>query len=237
MVNLSININKIATLRNARGGSLPNLVQFAKDCEKYGAQGITIHPRPDQRHITTKDSYELAPAVTTEFNIEGYPDERYMKLIKDLKPAQATLVPDPPGVLTSDNGWDIENNKDFLSRIILALKKNGVRSSIFVNADIESIYLASEVKTDAIEFYTGPYADAFHVNKEKAVKPYVDAAELANKLGLRINAGHDLNLENLNFFKTRVKHLSEVSIGHAIVTDALYLGIKKTITAYKACLI
>ena len=237
MVNLSVNINKIATLRNARGGSLPNLVQFAKDCEKYGAQGITIHPRPDQRHITTKDAYELAPVVTTEFNIEGYPDERYMKLIQDLKPAQATLVPDPPGVLTSDNGWDIENNKDFLSTIILALKKNGVRSSIFVNADIESIYLASEVKTDAIEFYTGPYADAFHVNKEKAVKPYVDAAELANKLGLRINAGHDLNLENLNFFKTRVKHLSEVSIGHAIVTDALYLGIKKTITAYKACLI
>ena len=237
MVNLSVNINKIATLRNARGGSLPNLVQFAKDCENYGAQGITIHPRPDQRHITTKDAYELAPVVTTEFNIEGYPDERYMKLIQDLKPAQATLVPDPPGVLTSDNGWDIENNKDFLSRIILALKKNGVRSSIFVNADIESIYLASEVKTDAIEFYTGPYADAFHVNKEKAVKPYVDAAELANKLGLRINAGHDLNLENLNFFKTRVKHLSEVSIGHAIVTDALYLGIKKTITAYKACLI
>ncbi len=237
MVNLSVNINKIATLRNARGGSLPNLVQFAKDCENYGAQGITIHPRPDQRHITTKDAYELAPVVTTEFNIEGYPDERYMKLIQDLKPAQATLVPDPPGVLTSDNGWDIENNKDFLSTIILALKKNGVRSSIFVNADIESIYLASEVKTDAIEFYTGPYADAFHVNKEKAVKPYVDAAELANKLGLRINAGHDLNLENLNFFKTRVKHLSEVSIGHAIVTDALYLGIKKTITAYKACLI
>lgn len=237
MVNLSVNINKIATLRNARGGSLPNLVQFAKDCENYGAQGITIHPRPDQRHITTKDAYELAPVVTTEFNIEGYPDERYMKLIQDLKPAQATLVPDPPGVLTSDNGWDIENNKDFLSKIILALKKNGVRSSIFVNADIESIYLASEVKTDAIEFYTGPYADAFHVDKEKAVKPYVDAAELANKLGLRINAGHDLNLENLNFFKTRVKHLSEVSIGHAIVTDALYLGIKKTITAYKACLI
>ena len=237
MVNLSVNINKIATLRNARGGSLPNLVQFAKDCENYGAQGITIHPRPDERHITTKDTYELAPVVTTEFNIEGYPDERYMKLIQDLKPAQATLVPDPPGVLTSDNGWDIENNKDFLSKIILALKKNGVRSSIFVNADIESIYLASEVKTDAIEFYTGPYADAFHVNKEKAVKPYVDAAELANKLGLRINAGHDLNLENLNFFKTRVKHLSEVSIGHAIVTDALYLGIKKTITAYKACLI
>lgn len=237
MVNLSVNINKIATLRNARGGSLPNLVQFAKDCENYGAQGITIHPRPDERHITTKDTYELAPVVTTEFNIEGYPDERYMKLIQDLKPAQATLVPDPPGVLTSDNGWDIESNKDFLSRIILALKKLGVRSSIFVNADIQSIYLASEVKTDAIEFYTGPYADAFHVDKEKAVKPYVDAAELANKLGLRINAGHDLNLENLNFFKTRVKHLSEVSIGHAIVTDALYLGIKKTITAYKACLI
>lgn len=237
MVNLSVNINKIATLRNARGGSLPNLVQFAEDCENFGAQGITIHPRPDQRHITTTDAYELAPVVTTEFNIEGYPDERYMKLIRDLRPAQATLVPDPPGVLTSDNGWDIEKNKDFLSTIIVELNEIGVRSSIFVNADIQSIYLANEVKTDAIEFYTGPYAEGFHVDKEKAVKPYVDAANLANKLGLRINAGHDLNLENLKFFKTRVKHLSEVSIGHAIVTDALYLGIKKTIVSYKACLI
>ena len=237
MVNLSVNINKIATLRNARGGSLPNLVQFAEDCENFGAQGITIHPRPDQRHITTTDTYELAPVVTTEFNIEGYPDERYMKLIRDLKPAQATLVPDPPGVLTSDNGWDIEKNKDFLSTIIVELNEIGVRSSIFVNAYIQSIYLANEVKTDAIEFYTVPYAEGFHVDKEKAVKPYVDAANLANKLGLRINAGHDLNLENLKFFKTRVKHLSEVSIGHAIVTDALYLGIKKTIASYKACLI
>ena len=237
MVNLSVNINKIATLRNARGGSLPNLVQFAEDCENFGAQGITIHPRPDQRHITTTDTYELAPVVTTEFNIEGYPDERYMKLIRDLKPAQATLVPDPPGVLTSDNGWDIEKNKDFLSTIIVELNEIGVRSSIFVNADIQSIYLANEVKTDAIEFYTVPYAEGFHVDKEKAVKPYVDAANLANKLGLRINAGNDLNLENLKFFKTRVKHLSEVSIGNAIVTDALYLGIKKTITAYKECLI
>ncbi|MDG1734887.1 MAG: pyridoxine 5'-phosphate synthase [Crocinitomicaceae bacterium] len=237
MVNLSVNINKIATLRNARGGALPNLVQFAKDCEGFGAQGITIHPRPDERHITTKDVYDLAPVVTTEYNIEGYPDKRYMRLIKELRPAQATLVPDPPGVLTSDNGWDIEKHKVFLSDVISELKDLGVRSSIFVNPDLKSISLAKEVRTDAIELYTGPFADAFNTNKALAVKPYIDAADLANKLGLRINAGHDLNLKNLGFFKTSVKYLSEVSIGHAIVTDALYLGIEKTISAYKNCLI
>lgn len=237
MVNLSVNINKIATLRNARGGALPNLVQFAKDCEAFGAQGITIHPRPDERHITTKDVYDLAPVVTTEYNIEGYPDKRYMRLIKELRPAQATLVPDPPGVLTSDNGWDIEKHKVFLSEVISELKGLGVRSSIFVNPDLKSISLAKEVRTDAIELYTGPFADEFNTDKALAVKPYIDAADLANKLGLRINAGHDLNLKNLGFFKTSVKYLSEVSIGHAIVTDALYLGIEKTISAYKNCLI
>ena len=237
MVNLSVNINKIATLRNARVGALPNLVQFAKDCESFGAQGITIHPRPDERHITTKDVYDLAPVVTTEYNIEGYPDKRYMRLIKELRPAQATLVPDPPGVLTSDNGWDIEKHKIFLSEVISELKDLGVRSSIFVNPDLKSITLAKEVRTDAIELYTGPFADEFNTNKALAVKPYIDAADLANKLGLRINAGHDLNLKNLGFFKTSVKYLSEVSIGHAIVTDALYLGIEKTISAYKNCLI
>ena len=237
MVNLSVNINKIATLRNARGADLPNLVQFAKDCERFGANGITIHPRPDERHITTKDVYDLAPIVETEFNIEGYPDKRYMRLIKELRPAQATLVPDPPGVLTSDNGWDIEKHKVFLSEVISELKGLGVRSSIFVNPDLKSISLAKEVRTDAIELYTGPFADEFNTDKALAVKPYIDAADLANKLGLRINAGHDLNLKNLGFFKTSVKYLSEVSIGHAIVTDALYLGIEKTISAYKNCLI
>jgi len=237
MVNLSVNINKIATLRNARGGALPNLVQFARDCESFGAQGITIHPRPDERHITTKDVYDLSPVVTTEYNIEGYPDKRYMRLIKELRPAQATLVPDPPGVLTSDNGWDIEKHKVFLSEIISELKDLGIRSSIFVNPDLKSIALAKEVRTDAIELYTGPFADEFNTNKALAIKPYIDAADLANKFGLRINAGHDLNLKNLRFFKTSVKYLSEVSIGHAIVTDALYLGLEKTISAYKNCLI
>lgn len=236
MVNLSVNINKIATLRNARGADLPNLVQFAKDCERFGADGITIHPRPDERHITTKDVYDLAPVVQSEFNIEGYPDERFMSLIKEIKPKQATLVPDAPGVLTSDNGWDIEKNKDLLISTIDALKDLGVRSSIFVNAEEESMHLARLVNTDAIEFYTGPFAEDFNQNRDAAVEKYAQAAEIAHDLGLRINAGHDLNLNNLAFFKEKVKHLSEVSIGHAIVTDALYIGIENAIRAYKECL-
>lgn len=236
MVNLSVNINKIATLRNARGADLPNLVQFARDCERFGADGITIHPRPDERHITTKDVYDLAPIVQTEFNIEGYPDERFMRLVKEVRPKQATLVPDAPGVLTSDNGWDIEKNKDLLINTIEALRGLGVRSSIFVNADKDSMYLASMIKTDAIEFYTGPFAQDFEKDRDMAVEKYVHAAEIAHKLGLRINAGHDLNLNNLTFFKNQVKYLSEVSIGHAIVSDALYIGIEKAIQAYKECL-
>lgn len=236
MVNLSVNINKIATLRNARGADLPNLVQFAKDCERFGADGITIHPRPDERHITTKDVYDLAPVVQSEFNIEGYPDERFMSLIKEIKPKQATLVPDAPGVLTSDNGWDIEKNKDLLISTIDTLKDLGVRSSIFVNAEEESMHLARLVNTDAIEFYTGPFAEDFNQNRDAAVEKYAQAAEIAHDLGLRINAGHDLNLNNLAFFKEKVKHLSEVSIGHAIVTDALYIGIENAIRAYKECL-
>ena len=236
MVNLSVNINKIATLRNARGADLPNLVQFAKDCEEFGADGITIHPRPDERHITTKDVYDLAPIVQTEFNIEGYPDERFMRLVKEVRPKQATLVPDAPGVLTSDNGWDIEKNKDLLISTIDTLKGLGIRSSIFVNADKDSMHLARMINTDAIEFYTGPFAQDFDQDRDMAVKKYVYAAEIAHKLGLRINAGHDLNLNNLTFFKNQVKHLSEVSIGHAIVSDALYIGIEKAIQAYKECL-
>jgi pyridoxine 5-phosphate synthase len=236
MVNLSVNINKIATLRNARGADLPNLVQFAKDCEEFGADGITIHPRPDERHITTKDVYDLAPIVQTEFNIEGYPDERFMRLVKEVRPKQATLVPDAPGVLTSDNGWDIEKNKDLLISTIDTLKGLGIRSSIFVNADKDSMHLARMINTDAIEFYTGPFAQDFEKDRDMAVKKYVHAAEIAHKLGLRINAGHDLNLNNLTFFKNQVKYLSEVSIGHAIVSDALYMGIEKAIKAYKECL-
>ena len=236
MVNLSVNINKIATLRNARGSDLPNLVQFAKDCETFGANGITIHPRPDERHITKKDVYDLAPIVQTEFNIEGYPDDRFMSLIREVRPKQATLVPDAPGVLTSDNGWDIAKNEELLTKTIEELRSLGVRSSIFVNADKESMDLARMINTDAIEFYTGPYAQDFDKDRELAVEKYVYAAEIANTLGLRINAGHDLNLENLAFFKNHVKYLSEVSIGHAIVSDALYIGIEKAIQAYKECL-
>ena len=236
MINLSVNINKIATLRNARGGALPDILQFAKDCERFGANGITVHPRPDERHITTHDIYDLAPIVQTEFNIEGYPDERYMQIIKDVLPMQATLVPDPPGVLTSDNGWDIAKNKKQLIETIQELQSLGVRSSIFVNADTESMHLAHDVKADAIELYTGPFANDFHKDPEMAVANYVSAAEIANKLGLRINAGHDLSLQNLNYFKNQVKFLSEVSIGHAIVSDALYLGIEAAIAAYKKCL-
>ena len=215
---------------------MPNLVQFAKDCERFGADGITIHPRPDERHITTKDVYDLAPVVQSEFNIEGYPDERFMSLIKEIKPKQATLVPDAPGVLTSDNGWDIEKNKDLLISTIDILKDLGVRSSIFVNAEEESMHLARLVNTDAIEFYTGPFAEDFNQNRDAAVEKYAQAAEIAHYLGLRINAGHDLNLNNLAFFKEKVKHLSEVSIGHAIVSDALYIGIENAIRAYKECL-
>ena len=236
MVNLSVNINKIATLRNARGADLPNLVRFAKDCERFGANGITIHPRPDERHITTKDVYDLAPIVQTEFNIEGYPNDRFMSLIREVRPKQATLVPDGPGVLTSDNGWDIGKNEALLTSTIEELRSLGVRSSIFVNADKDSIHLAHKVNTDAIELYTGPYAQDFDENRELAVEKYVYAAEIANTLGLRINAGHDLNLENLSFFKNQIKYLSEVSIGHAIVSDALYFGIEKAIQAYKDCL-
>ena len=236
MVNLSVNINKIATLRNARGADLPNLVRFAKDCERFGANGITIHPRPDERHITTKDVYDLAPIVQTEFNIEGYPNDRFMSLIREVRPKQATLVPDAPGVLTSDNGWDIGKNEELLTSTIEELRSLGVRSSIFVNADKDSIHLAHKVNTDAIELYTGPYAQDFDEDRELAVEKYVYAAEIANTLGLRINAGHDLNLENLSFFKNKIKYLSEVSIGHAIVSDALYYGIEKSIQAYKECL-
>ena len=223
-------------LTNARGADLPNLVRFAKDCERFGANGITIHPRPDERHITTKDVYDLAPIVQTEFNIEGYPNDRFMSLIREVRPKQATLVPDAPGVLTSDNGWDIGKNEALLTSTIEELRSLGVRSSIFVNADKDSIHLAHKVNTDAIELYTGPYAQDFDEDRELAVEKYVYAAEIANTLGLRINAGHDLNLENLSFFKNKIKYLSEVSIGHAIVSDALYYGIEKAIQAYKECL-
>jgi pyridoxine 5-phosphate synthase len=210
----------------------PNVVQFAIDCERYGAQGITVHPRPDERHITTKDTYELAEVVTTEFNIEGYPDMRFRQLIHDILPAQATLVPDPPNVLTSDAGWDTVQQFEFLKDLVSEYKEIGVRSSIFIDTNLKNIEYAAKTGVDRIEFYTGPYAYEFSKNPEKAIQGYIDAAKLAHELGLGINAGHDLSLENLKYFKKHIPYLAEVSIGHALISDALYLGIENTIQRY-----
>lgn len=236
MTKLSVNINKIATIRNARGGSLPNLVQVAKDCESYGAQGITIHPRPDERHITYQDVYDLKKIVTTEFNIEGFPNTQFINLVIENNPEQVTLVPDPPGVLTSNAGWDTVKQKDFLKEVIQEFKQHGIRTSIFVDTKLANIENAVDTGTDRIEFYTGPYAEDFPQNNELAIKKYVTAANLANKLGLGINAGHDLNLTNLNYFKNNIVNLKEVSIGHALICDALYYGLEATIKKYLSCL-
>ncbi|MEN9699075.1 MAG: hypothetical protein RLZZ301_273 [Bacteroidota bacterium] len=232
MTRLSVNINKIATLRNARGGAMPNVRQFAIDCERFGAQGITVHPRPDERHITTADCYALAECVKSEFNIEGYPDARYLELIKDLRPAQATLVPDPPGVLTSNAGWDCLQNEAFLTPIIAQLKGYGVRVSLFMECDPLQLQKAAQLGADRVEFYTGPYAENFAQDCQKAIAPYKAAALVAKELGLGINAGHDLSLENLRYLKQALVQLDEVSIGHALISDALYLGIENTIQRY-----
>lgn len=234
---LSVNINKIATIRNARGEETPNVVQVAIDCELFGADGITVHPRPDERHITLKDVYDLAEVVQTEFNIEGYPDERFMKILKEVRPAQATLVPDPPHVLTSNAGWNTKDRMDELKPIIEEIKALGIRTSIFVDTELINIEYAQKVGTDRIELYTGPYAEDFKKNPEKAVLPYSKAATLALDLGLEINAGHDLNLKNLKYFDQHVRGLKEVSIGHALISDALYYGLENTIRMYKAELI
>ncbi|MCE3296805.1 MAG: pyridoxine 5-phosphate synthase [Crocinitomicaceae bacterium] len=229
---LSVNINKIATLRNSRGGNVPNVVQVAIDCERFGAQGITVHPRPDERHITKQDVYDLKAVVTTEFNIEGFPDQRYLDLVSEIRPAQATLVPDPPNVLTSDAGWDTKKHLDFLQETISGLKAQGIRTSIFVDTDLYNIEYAAKTGVDRIELYTGPFAENYSQNPEAAVDAYVKAAVMAHGLGLGINAGHDLSLENLRFFKEQIPHLAEVSIGHAIISDALYLGLENTIQRY-----
>lgn len=233
MTKLSVNINKIATLRNARGEDSPNVVQVAMDCERFGADGITIHPRPDERHITTKDVYDLAKVVTTEFNIEGYPDARFMTLMEEIRPTQATLVPDPPGVLTSNAGWDTIKHQEMLTDLVAQLKSIGIRTSIFIETDLSLIEYAKKCGVDRIELFTGPYAHRYKTNREVAVKPYVDAAELALSLGLGVNAGHDLNLDNLGFFKSKIQGLQEVSIGHALISDALYFGLENTIRLYK----
>jgi pyridoxine 5-phosphate synthase len=229
---LSVNINKIATIRNARGGNVPSVKQVAIDCERFGANGITIHPRPDQRHITTQDVYDLKQVVKTEFNIEGYPDERFLKLISEIKPEQVTLVPDPPHVLTSNAGWDTVKNLNQLTEIIADIKSKGIRTSIFVDTNPINIEYASKTGVDRIELYTGPFAENYDLNPETAINPYVLAAESARDLGLGINAGHDLNLENLAFFKNNIPFLDEVSIGHALISDALYLGLENTIQRY-----
>ena len=232
MTRLSVNINKIATLRNARGGNNPDVIKTALDCERFGAEGITVHPRPDERHIRYADVIELKKVVTTEFNIEGYPDERYLKLIRETKPAQATLVPDGPDAITSNAGWDTVKNKKLLTEIITEIKSMGVRVSVFVDPYVKMVEGAKDVGADRIELYTEPYASNFHKDKESAVKPYVEAAAVAHSLKLGLNAGHDLDLDNLSYLKKSIPTLDEVSIGHALICDALYFGLENTIQLY-----
>jgi pyridoxine 5-phosphate synthase len=232
MTRLSVNINKIATLRNARGGNYPNVLDAAINCERFGAEGITVHPRPDERHIRYQDVYDIKPIVTTEFNIEGYPSENFIKLVLDVKPNQVTLVPDPPDALTSNAGWDTIKNKDYLKEIISRFHSAGIRTSIFIEANTELIKNAAETGTDRVELYTEPYADNFSKNKEQAIAPFIKAAEAAVKVGLGLNAGHDLNLDNLKYFNQNIPGLMEVSIGHALISDALYLGLENTVQMY-----
>lgn len=237
MTHLSVNINKIAVLRNSRGGNLPDLIQVAKDCEAFGAQGITVHPRPDQRHIRYSDIPQLKEIVSTEFNIEGNPTPEFLELVLTYKPHQCTLVPDDPTVLTSDRGWDTIRNEGFLSDVVSLLKESGIRVSLFVDPEELFVEGAARVGADRIEFYTGPYAQEYLANREKAVAPHTRCARLANQIGLGINAGHDLNLDNLRYYKEQVDGLLEVSIGHALISDALYYGLHNTIQMYRHCLL
>lgn len=236
MTRLSVNINKIATLRNARGGNNPDLVRVALDCERFGAQGITVHPRPDERHIRYQDVLDLKEMVTTEFNIEGNPDDRFIELVKHVKPDQVTLVPDAPDAITSNAGWDTIRYADHLRQLIDTFKADGIRVSIFVDADERMVEGAKAVGTDRIELYTEPYATQYGQNPAAAVAPFVQAAQRAQALGLGLNAGHDLSLENLRFFDQQVRGLKEVSIGHALISDALYFGLENTIQMYLRCL-
>ncbi|MCH5230457.1 MAG: pyridoxine 5'-phosphate synthase [Muribaculaceae bacterium] len=233
MTRLSVNINKVATLRNARGENVPDVVKFAEDCEKFGAEGITVHPRPDGRHITFDDVVKLKEIVTTEFNIEGYPSKEFMELVLKVKPTQVTLVPDPPGALTSNDGWDTVVNQVALKNICSILRENNIRSSIFVNPRGEMVVGAANAGADRVELYTKPYADLYREDREFAIAPYIEAATVAREAGLGLNAGHDLNLENLAYFAEMIPWLDEVSIGHALISDALYYGIEDTIRRYK----
>ncbi|MEE0978772.1 MAG: pyridoxine 5'-phosphate synthase [Muribaculaceae bacterium] len=235
--NLSVNINKIATLRNARGENVPDVLKVATDCEAFGADGITVHPRPDERHIRRDDVHRLRPIVKTEFNIEGYPAPEFIDLVLRVRPEQVTLVPDSPSQLTSDSGWDVEANFSFLCDIIEKFKDAGIRTSIFVGTDPDNIRAAARTGADRVELYTKPYADMFPRDPEAAIAPFVTASKAAHQAGLGVNAGHDLNLDNLKFFHSRMPYLNEVSIGHALICDALYFGLKETIRLYKEALV
>ena len=236
MTKLSVNINKVATVRNARGGNNPNVLQVAIGCEKFGAQGITVHPRPDERHIRYQDVRDIRPVITTEFNIEGNPIGKYVDLVLEVKPTQVTLVPDADNQITSNHGWDTKENKGFLTDIIGRFKEAGIRTSIFVDPDEEMVAAAKETGSDRVELYTEPYAAGYATDRDEAIKPFIAAAKVARQVGLGLNAGHDLSLQNLSFFRRNIPWLDEVSIGHALVCDALYMGFDSTIKAYLACL-
>lgn len=236
MTKLSVNINKVATVRNARGGNNPNVLQVAIDCEKFGAQGITVHPRPDERHIRYQDVRDIRPVITTEFNIEGNPIGKYVDLVLEVKPTQVTLVPDADNQITSNHGWDTKENKGFLTDIIGRFKEAGIRTSIFVDPDEEMVAAAKETGSDRVELYTEPYAAGYATDRDEAIKPFIAAAQVARQVGLGLNAGHDLSLQNLTYFHRNIPWLDEVSIGHALVCDALYMGFDSTIKAYLACL-
>ena len=237
MTKLSVNINKVATLRNSRGGNMPNVVKAAVDVQLFGAEGVTVHPRPDERHIRYQDVLDIRPIIKTEFNIEGYPSRSFIDLVKKVKPHQVTLVPDPPEALTSNAGWDTIKNKSFLQDVIAEFSEAGIRTSIFIDTDLDQIANAAATNTDRVELYTEPYATLFPKDRDKAVAPFVKAAEIAKKAGLKINAGHDLSLENLKFFSEHIPYLAEVSIGHALICDALYMGLEKTVKMYKEQLV
>ena len=236
MTNLSVNINKVATIRNARGGNNPDILQIAHDCESFGAEGITVHPRPDERHIRYNDVIALKPILTTEFNIEGYPQKSFIDLVKSVRPTQVTLVPDAPDQITSNSGWDTKANFEFLSDIVSDFTELGIRTSIFIGTDPEMIEYAAKTGTDRVELYTEPYASAYGKDPEAAVAPFVEAAKIARKNGLGVNAGHDLSLVNLAFIHQHIPWIDEVSIGHALICDSLYFGLKDTIQKYKDCL-
>ncbi|MDR0794982.1 MAG: pyridoxine 5'-phosphate synthase [Tannerella sp.] len=236
MIKLSVNINKIATLRNARGGNLPDLLKVAQDCESFGADGITVHPRPDERHIRYNDVYKLKPLINTELNIEGFPSPKFIELIVLAKPAQVTLVPDAPDAITSNAGWKVAEHFNFLRDLVDTFKSKQIRTSLFVGTESENIEMAAKTGADRVELFTEPYATLYAINKEEAVASFVKAATVAKQLGLGVNAGHDLSLENLAYFASKIPWLKEVSIGHALICDALYYGLQSTICSYKNCL-